>query len=190
MKTVSIYSIYNDSHYCIFSLHYKTFESDAYDYVKNFNELKIVHILSGSGVWIINNKEIPVEKDDIVILSHSDYRIFKDIPMHFPITMEQILFLPITIYPNLHCTKIFYNRPEGFSNRVDRGSVYHREIVDMFEKISRETKLANSYKNEYILSMLTPLLILISRAYNNNTAAPGHEKNPEKVIITGSSAMP
>lgn len=180
MKAVPLYSIYNDSHYCIFSLHYKVLESDVRDYMKNFNELKIVRILSGKGIWMINNIETPVEKDDIVLLSHSDYRIFRGIPMDFPITMEQIIFLPITVYPNLHCTDIFYSRPDGFCNRIDRSSVYHKEILDMFDKISRETKLTNSYKNEYILSMLTPLLILISRTYNLKTPPLNHEKKSGK----------
>jgi len=139
--------------------------------VNSYDELKFVRVTSGSGIWNINGQDYPVTEGDIVIFSRADIRSIRRVTSEDSLIIEQIIFLPITLYPWQGCADFFFERPVGFKNIIPNDNETHKSIYNDFDNIKNEIAGDNRFKNEYIVNMLTKMVIYTARLYPAITAA-------------------
>jgi len=127
--------------------------------------LKIVRIVEGSGVWNVNGQNLNISLGDVIVFSRTDIRSIREVTSDVPLQIEQITFLPITLYPWQNCAEFFFERPVGFSNLLERDGHYQPMIYSAFEDIKAEIDSNNRYKNEFLVNMLTRMVIYTARLY-------------------------
>lgn len=155
----------------LFSYKTKTVRTGDRDGMNSYDELKIVRIRSGSAIWTVNGRDIPVEPNDILIFSRADLRRISAVTGKQPITLEQILFLPIAVYPARNCIGVFYARPSGFQNKLPKGNENDRLQQD-FDRIREEIRGNRPFREEAILSLLSDAVLQIARLLPQSTADP------------------
>ena len=52
----------------------KRLRSGYTDPARSYDELKLVHVVSGSGIWHIGGECYTVQADDVIVFSHVDER--------------------------------------------------------------------------------------------------------------------
>ena len=117
---------------------------------KTLDELKFVHVIKGNAVWNINGKDIFVKPDDILVFCHLDKRYISSIPSEEELTVEQIVFQPITVSHVHNCAGFFFDRKDSFLNLLPKDNPYHAMILDDFKDIQRENGQNAPWKKEYI----------------------------------------
>lgn len=137
------------------------------DFAQTFDELKIVHIAEGSGIWNINGKDYEVSKGDIIIFSRLDERHLKRVTSETALVTEQIEFLPMTIYPMQNCADFFFDRPENFSNILTRDNENYDYIIKCFGNMRKEFKENKRYQKEYIVHLLTGMILAAARIFDS-----------------------
>lgn len=103
-----IYTIQEANNISLFSYKEKTMKPDYSDTVHSYDELKFIRVASGSGIWRINGANYKIAADDIIIFSRADVRSIVAVTSDVPLVAEQILFLPITVYPWQDCAGFFF----------------------------------------------------------------------------------
>ncbi len=160
-----IYTILESNNVCLFAYKIKTIEKNYIDSMNSYDELKFVKVSSGSGIWNINGRDHPVKEGDIVIFSRADIRSIRTVTSEESLIIEQIIFLPITIYPWQNCADFFFERPSGFVNIIPKDNEIHSVILNNFDNIKNEISGENRFKNEFIVNVLTRMVIYTARLY-------------------------
>lgn len=158
-----IYTIYESGDVCTFKYKVKIMPPGFSDTVHSYDDLKLVHVTGGSGIWTIGCRDFHVSRDDVIIFSTADERAVKCVTSDEPFKVEQVEFLPITIYPWQSCADFFFERPAGFSNVLARGNEHHDRIIAGFDAIRGEIEKNDLYKDEFIVHTLTGMVISAAR---------------------------
>lgn len=144
---------------------YKEREMDAgyTDTLQQYDECKLVRIMQGRGIWNINGRRFPFDKNDIFLFSRCDVRRLERIESTLKI--EQINFIPLTAYPHTHCTDVFFMRKSGFSNKLTLTSNANdiAQSFDTLRKCAENTELA--YRDEYIQNLVCRMIITAAQCY-------------------------
>jgi len=160
-----IYTIFESNNVCLFAYKIKEIQRGYIDSINSYDELKFVRITNGSGIWNINGLDHPIKQGDIIIFSRADIRSIREITSDAPLIIEQATFFPITIYPWQNCADFFFVRPVGFSNIIPTDNEIYDKINTDFLAIKNEITSDNRYKNEFIVNMLTRMVIHAARLY-------------------------
>ncbi|MBP3480956.1 MAG: helix-turn-helix transcriptional regulator [Clostridia bacterium] len=138
---------------------YKEREIGAHysDRLQSYDECKIVRIMRGRGIWIINGGRFPFEKDDIFLFSGCDVRRLEKTVSE--IKIEQVNFIPLTVHPHGHCADIFFLRTKDFSNKItDRdGAVELAACFDRLREYVLNKKLL--YRDDCIQNLVCKMVI-------------------------------
>ena len=129
----------------------------------SFDELKFVHVLSGAGDWNINGEVFYVEKDDVLLFSRKDIRYIEKVTSPEPLMMEQVIFLPITVYPMQGCVSLFFEKERKCL--LPKNNKYTIQILEAFVSIREEVESDLPYKNEWISNRITSMVIAASRLF-------------------------
>ncbi len=138
-----------------------THEAGHQESPMSFDELKFVHVLSGTCCWNINGKLFSVEKDDVLIFSRKDQRYIQEVTSREPLVMEQVIFLPITLYPAEACAELFFESER--SSLLPKNNEYHTKIVEDFAVIRKEISDDLPWKNEWIANRITAMAMRAAR---------------------------
>ena len=136
-------------------------ESGDHETPMSFNELKFVHVLSGTCRWNINGKLFSVEKDDVLLFSHKDQRYIQEVTSAEPLVMEQVIFLPITVYPAEECAELFFESER--SALLPKNNEYHTKILEDFATIRTEISEELPWKEEWIANRIASMTITAAR---------------------------
>lgn len=137
------------------------------DKLQYYDECKLVRILGGCGIWEINGKTYPFEKDDIFLFSACDIRRLKKTLS--PIKIEQVNFIPPSVKACDRCTNVFFIRTADFSNKLQVKSKAN-DICGSFDKLRECVKAKDfTYRDEYILNLLCTMVIAAARCYPENS---------------------
>ena len=158
-----IYEITDPDGTAVFICKSKRICCEEQDRIHRYDELKFVRIGSGSAVWLIDDREYPVKKGDILILSHADIRMIKQVSS--PLQFTQLDFLPAAIYPRQDCTACFYKRTPNFSNKLDKTHPSFSAVNAHFNAILKEFSTPKPYQREAVLTHLTQMVIAAARMY-------------------------
>lgn len=139
-------------------------ESDPMRKLISPDMLRIVHIRSGSCIWVISGKAYKVGAGDIILLNNTEQRVQTEISPENPVLQEVIRFTPVAFGDCADCMSVFFGRTENFSN-VFSGDYPGREkvhaVIDWM-KDEAEGKMPRGDVN--LLSLMRLLLVLVSRA--------------------------
>ena len=127
----------------------------------SFNELKFVHILSGEGRWNINGKTLTVGKDVVLLFSRRDLRYLEEVTSEEPLVMEQVIFLPIAVYPAEQCAAFFFEKERA--SLLPRDNEWHDTVLSDFASIRKEMAEERPYRNEYVANRITSMVISAAR---------------------------
>ena len=150
------------------------------DPARSYDELKLVHVISGSGIWCIGGKKYSVRADDIIVFSPADERHVEKITSECGLVIEYVEFIPMTVFPMQHCADFFFVRPPDFQNvlpRCDTHSLLLRSFSDLREEVSSPQK----YQKEYITHLLMGMVILASRLCQFDAAGRGKDDRYDAV---------
>ncbi|MBO5938865.1 MAG: helix-turn-helix transcriptional regulator [Clostridia bacterium] len=136
-------------------------ESGHREMPMSFDELKFVHVLSGTCCWNINGEIFSVEKDDVLIFSRKDQRYIQEVTSSEPLVMEQVIFLPITVYPAEECVALFFETEK--CSLLPKNHEYHTKILEDFASIRTEMSEDLPWKNEWIANRITSMAITAAR---------------------------
>ena len=142
-------------------------EAGHTEFPVSFDELKFVHVLSGAGEWNINGEVFYVERDDILVFSRKDIRYIEKVTSPDPLIMEQVIFLPITVYPMQGCLDRFFEK--GRISLLPKTEPYFRQLLEAFASIREEVAQELPYKNECICNRITAMVITVSRLIGLHT---------------------
>ena len=145
-------------------------ESGRREMPMSFDELKFVHVLSGEGRWNINGEVFPIEKDDVLIFSRRDLRYLEEVSADEPFVMEQVIFLPIAVYPAEGCAELFFERERP--SLLPKNNEYHTRILEDFASIRNEVEQELPYRNEWIANRITSMVISTARLLGLETKNP------------------
>ena len=145
-------------------------ESGHREMPMSFDELKFVHIMSGEGRWNINGEVFSVERDDVLIFSRSDLRYLEEVVSAEPLVMEQVIFLPITVYPAEGCVALFFEKERA--SLLPKNNEYHTRILEDFASIRKEIERELPYRNEWIANRITSMVISTARLLGLEKKSP------------------
>lgn len=131
--------------------------------VRSFDELKFVHILNGSGIWNVNGRDLHVSIDDILIFSKNDERYIKSVTSKEPLTVEQIVFLPVTLYPFQGCADFFFHKSIDGASLLPRDNSFHAALLEDFACIRAEYASDNPWKKEYVTVKIISMVLSAAR---------------------------
>lgn len=151
------------------------------DCLQYYDECKIVRIMHGHGVWNINGSQYPFDKNDIFIFSRCDIRKLEKVDS--PLKIEQINFIPLTVYPDTQCTDIFFIRKPEFSNKIlpKTNSLQMAQDFDTLRRYAKDLSL--SYRRECILNLICKMVITAAQCY------PISDRKGEKYDTVAFKAM-
>jgi len=169
-QVANIFEFQNDD--CAFKYKSKRLYPGYRDSAQSYDELKFVHIMSGSGIWSINGRDYPVGKDDVVLLCRMDERYMADVVSETALVTEQIEFLPMTIYPMQHCANFFFSRSADFSNVLRGESEDHRRILNCFDELRAELTRPSAYQKEAIIHQICGMVLASARICGGEASTP------------------
>lgn len=147
---------------CAFKFKSKRIHPGYIDTARSFDELKLVRIAYGSGIWHIGNKDYLVQKDDIIVLSPVDERHI-DTVNEKELVIEYIEFMPMTIHPMQSCADFFFQRTPDFSNVLPRNNIYHAKLLESFQELRYEFDDCKTFQKEYVVHLLMGMVIMAAR---------------------------
>ncbi len=147
---------------CAFQFKMKRLHPGYADPPQSYDELKLVRIAAGSGIWHIGGKDYAVQENDIVVLSRVDERYLAQITGD-ALVIEYVEFMPMTIHPMQDCADFFFDRPDGFSNVLPRTGEYHDRLVNCFSELRQELTGDKAYQKEYVVHLLMGMVIIAAR---------------------------
>ena len=162
---------------CAFKFKSKRIHQGYIDTARSFDELKLVRIASGKGIWHIGDKGYPVQTDDIIILSPMDERHI-DTVMSKELIIEYLEFMPMTIHPMQSCADFFFKRSPDFPNVLPRDNVYHAKLLESFTELRSEFDDHKIFQNEYVVHLLMGMVITAARSLgiHQNTSAANEDQ--------------
>ncbi len=163
LKSKPEYSIYESDGVCTFAYKSKTMERGYSDKLHTYDALKIVRVTDGNGIWNINGTDFLVSRDDLIVLGSHDVRFVKDVTCGQALKIEQVEFMPITLYPWQACADFFFHLSEKKTNVLSRDSIHHARILDGFDAIRTEISSNERNKNAYITHLLIGMVISAAR---------------------------
>jgi AraC-like DNA-binding protein len=140
----------------------KRLRSGYTDPARSYDELKLVHVVSGSGIWHIGGECYTVQADDVIVFSHVDERHVEKITSADGLVIEYVEFIPMTVFPMQHCADFFFVRPQEFRNVLPRGEI-HTQLLQLFSALRREMTHPQRYRKEYATHLLMGMVILAAR---------------------------
>lgn len=160
-ETKVFFQIENDE--CAFKYKMKCLYPGYTDSAQSYDEMKLVHIVEGSGIWNIGGKDYAVTKDDVIMLSRLDERHMVEITSAEALVTEQVEFLPMTIHPMQNCANFFFERPDSCSNVFPRDNTQHEYLLKCFADMRNELTDDKLYQKEYIVHLLMGMVIAAAR---------------------------
>lgn len=127
--------------------------------------LKIFHVLSGTAVWKIENKEYPVKKDDILILNNVERRQLIVENETEPFVIEYAQFLPFFLFPNQNCALPFFFREDGFNHLHTQSDDRHTQLLTVFRTLSKAVSKPIVFKKEYVYALLLQLVTIFGEIF-------------------------
>ncbi len=87
-------------------------------------ELEAAYFTSGRGVYSITGREYPIAAGDVFLFSHNEIHKITYVDPAVPMTALNVHFAPRLLLKEsesagLGLTRLFFDRPEGFSNRLN-----------------------------------------------------------------------
>lgn len=150
------------------------------DPARSYDELKLVHVISGSGIWCIGGKNYPVRADDIIVFSPADERHVEKITSECGLVIEYVEFIPMTVFPMQHCADFFFVRPPDFQNVLPRSET-HFLLLRLFRDLRHEVSAPQKYQKEYITHLLMGMVILASRLCHFDAPVRGRDDRYDAV---------
>jgi len=147
---------------CAFKFKRKLLHPGYADSAQSYDELKLVRIAQGGGIWHIGGKNYKVRENDVVVLSRVDERYLAEITGD-ALVIEYVEFMPMTIYPMQDCANFFFERPAGFSNVLSRNSAEHQKLIYGFLALQHELSGDKVYQSEYVVHLLMGMVINAAR---------------------------
>ena len=150
---------------------------------------EISYILSGRGVYRIGNRETDIREGDIYLFSTNEVHCITEIYDDKPMTLLNIHFEPRFIWSpsgnalDERFLRIFLDRGEGFSNRLDRENPTTADIAGLILRMQKE---ADEQPEAYELMLKTHLLnilVLLIRNYNYVSQKPTARSQSEKLVL-------
>ncbi|MHC1696378.1 MAG: AraC family transcriptional regulator [Eubacteriales bacterium] len=139
-------------------------------------ELKILRILRGGSEFFVGGKSHTLKSGDIVILNPLEPRAFTQIDRYdYPFHFEQIVFLPMYIYPYLDALTCFWKRGSGVSVVISSTSPHHAEASALYGRISEAARngVSTPLERSFMRCAIQLLVILVAKHYD----LPGERDN-------------
>lgn len=170
-QMISVFSLSGDDpRVCNFTR--QTVDTDVIESIHTHEFIKIMRVTSGKADWEVNEIRHTLNIGDIIILNSSEPRRLEKVYAPGPFCMEWIQFTPMTVYPDLACTAIFYKRPKGFSNVISASDNHFTDINLYFSQIARNADSNALMREEAIISNLKSMLIEVTRCYSTQLDIP------------------
>ncbi|MBQ8510894.1 MAG: helix-turn-helix transcriptional regulator [Clostridia bacterium] len=148
--------------------------------VNRYLHPKLVRVRRGCAVWNIGGHDYTVRAGDVVLLSSTEQRAFREIYPPECFEMDYIIFSPLILASGIHLVGVLYRR--GF-HVVPRDSACFPDVIDCFERIEREVSSDAPYREIAAAALLTELLVAINRAAASSGVLP------DGMIAPGSYTM-
>lgn len=155
----------------------RIYESEAGFARRNFTEhhhsaFEISYIKSGRGVYRIGGKEIDIEPGDIYLFSTNEVHCITEIHDNRPMVLLNTHFEPRFIWSpqgnvfDESFLRIFFDRSEKFSNRLDRDNPTTKEIASLLLRMQKEADEKPEAYELMIKTYLLNILVLLIRNYD------------------------
>lgn len=170
-QMVSVFNLKSDdSRVCNFTR--QTVDAGVTESIHTHEFIKIMRVTDGKADWAVNDTFHTLNVGDIIILNSNEPRRLIKVYYPGPFRMEWIQFTPMTVYPDLACTAIFYKRPEGFTNVITAADNHFGDINLYFSQIARNADNNALMREEAVISNLKSLLIEVTRCYSTMLNTP------------------
>ncbi len=173
----ALYSIEQTDGSPLFFYKQKRMEEGYRDTVHNYDELKFVRLLAGSGLWRIGQKDYAVSAGDVLLMSRVDIRQVQRIDQS-PLIIEQFDFLPSFLAPMQDVADFFVRRPSGFQNLLPRDPELGFRLDGLVEEITQD----RPYKQQAIRCKLTDLVIITARLLEAVPFAPTKTERQQNTV--------
>ena len=171
----------------------RIYESRAEFSRRNYTEhhhsaFEISYIKSGRGVYRIGGREIDIRAGDIYLFSTNEVHCITEIHDNQPMVLLNIHFEPRFIWsPSGNALdesflRIFLDRGEGFSNRLDRSNPTTDEIAALILRMQKEADERPEAYELMIKTYLLNILVLLIRNYNYVSKTAPFTLQSEKLI--------
>jgi len=171
----------------------RIYESRAEFSRRNYTEhhhsaFEISYIKSGRGVYRIGGREIDIRAGDIYLFSTNEVHCITEIHDSRPMVLLNIHFEPRFIWsPSGNALdesflRIFLDRGEGFSNRLDRNNPTTDEIAALILRMQKEAEEKPEAYELMIKTYLLNILVLLIRNYNYVSASNSTSLHSEKLL--------
>ncbi len=153
-------------------------------------DLEINHFLSGEGVYRVLDKEYEIREGDTFVFNHNEIHRITHIASGIKMRILKIHFNPELLWDNSNhifgydYLNIFFDRAEGFENKLPANSRKSVQIGDIIQKMYQEqSKKEDKYKTMLKIHLLN-ILVLLIRHYNLNEQDKNkvHKKNYSQII--------
>lgn len=163
----------------------RIYESEAGFAKRSFTEhhhsaFEISYIKSGSGVYRIGDQEFDIKAGDVYLFSTNEVHCITEIHNNRPMVLLNTHFEPRFIWSpqgnvfDESFLRIFFDRSENFSNRLDRNNPTTGEIASLLLRMQREAEERPEAYELMIKTYLLNILVLLIRNYNyvSNATVP------------------
>ncbi len=158
----------------------KNIEEGYRDKLNCYDELKIVHILDGQGIWEINGFPVTFSKGDFLLFSRADLRSIKALNSPL-VTIEQIGFVPAFLMPLQEVCGFFSFRPEGFNNLIASTHSNYPAISQCFCALLNSMHSKELFLRQAVCAKLALLCIEIAKACNVTYQMPSAKERQTTV---------
>ena len=155
----------------------RIYESEAGFSRRSFTEhhhaaFEISYIKSGRGVYRIGDRELDIQAGDIYLFSTNEVHCITEIYDNRPMVLLNVHFDPRFIWSpqgsvfDESFLRIFLDRSENFSNRLDRDNPTTREIASLLLRMQSEAEEKPKAYELMIKTHLLNVLVLLIRKYD------------------------
>ena len=133
---------------------------------------EISYILSGRGLYRIGNREVDIREGDVYLFSTNEVHCITEIHDNKPMILLNVHFEPRFIWSpsdnalDQSFLRIFLDRGEGFSDRLDRDNPTTADISALMLKMQKEAEERLEAFELMIKTYLLHILVLLIRDYN------------------------
>ncbi len=171
----------------------RIYESHADFRRRSFTEhhhsaFEISYILSGRGKYRIGDREADIRAGDIYLFSTNEVHCITEIYDGKPMVLVNIHFEPRFIWSpsgnalDQSFLRIFLDRNEDFSNRLDRENPTTARIAQLILEMQTEAENRPEAFELMIKTHLLNILVLLIRNYNYVSKSGSPSLRPEKLI--------
>lgn len=169
----------------VFSLHLGEWEFPRHQH--NFYEL--IFIEQGSGQHLLNDLSFPYKKGDVFLLTPDDAHEFeiRDFTVFtFVKFTEQLFIEKLEGHERsrwVDLVKAELQHSTGISGSIIRDATERKNVFALLQVLKDEYQKKRLHNREVVLQLFGAMLVLICRNLNrdNETVAPGYEKESEKL---------